>query len=781
MEFYAGKNTCKSCISEQNKLARREAAAAAGREFPVPATPKQAKAKRAQAKTDARLAYNRCRSRFPGTALLTEAQILQVLPSATLALRHQQILVNGRKSAKKQYEEHKEQNSETFQRKVARTRKRDEARTEEQRNVRQKREQGEELTEREEAVAAQVDRKAEAGRAWASQIIESKPSVDTPWVVKKAAKLAETQVQFYAEVDPEELPKDLLTVAQFQQRIVDKWYPGITQGQMAEILRRLDIADQARRKKRDYDRARDPRAKALKRLAVLQQPAKRKEVRARAIQKRDATETPEERSVRLQSAREYQQAHREAHPTRRKQRYDEAPRTIRLYDQINMRLKKHDPLYRKPGIWKSLNASPLIFLEEFIEEACVYCGSSEDLGVDRIDSKLTYLLDNVAPCCNLCNIAKSCLTTDEFLLRAARIAAYKHDPVNDGLKCTYCGTDDPTSKDRILPGSGGGTYATENVNLVCVDCNFMRKDVDLSVFLAWAQRVVEFQKETPFQLSHVQAQVLEIKARAETRQAIERPGNWSPQSIPFKIPQTGRPEGDLEVFLLSSNAVYHSPRNDLEVGNCLSHYARKGKMIPQGQDAMVLLRQGKRPCMNCRSSITDAEFTFLSAEFDHEPGPVAHDRSTWKAPKFSIVNDLGSEVWRCAADPFYHAATSCGLCINGLEYAATQVPVAGTFPCTRCRKKILETEIQPTAEELHAAKKQRARVVRNVFARNNPKPRAPRDQSHRKDTRVGRVRKKQVGRKDTRVGRVFKRTDAIREKDKLRKRAAKLAAQQPKS
>jgi hypothetical protein len=42
-------------------------------------------------------------------------------------------------------------------------------------------------------------------------------------------------------------------------------------------------------------------------------------------------------------------------------------------------------------------------------------------GLDRVDPKLGYILDNVQPCCADCNYAKSDLTEEEFLILVEKI------------------------------------------------------------------------------------------------------------------------------------------------------------------------------------------------------------------------------------------------------------------------------------------------------------------------------------------------------------------------
>lgn len=53
--------------------------------------------------------------------------------------------------------------------------------------------------------------------------------------------------------------------------------------------------------------------------------------------------------------------------------------------------------------------------------SCVYCGSRDRIGVDRVDSSIGYDQDNVAPCCCTCNMMKYTHDVDYFLRQVKRI------------------------------------------------------------------------------------------------------------------------------------------------------------------------------------------------------------------------------------------------------------------------------------------------------------------------------------------------------------------------
>ena len=61
---------------------------------------------------------------------------------------------------------------------------------------------------------------------------------------------------------------------------------------------------------------------------------------------------------------------------------------------------------------------------------CHYCGSGERrLGMDRVDSSKGYLVENIVPCCYLCNRAKSDMEYDEFIRLCSDIV--KNEPTRN--------------------------------------------------------------------------------------------------------------------------------------------------------------------------------------------------------------------------------------------------------------------------------------------------------------------------------------------------------------
>jgi hypothetical protein len=59
-----------------------------------------------------------------------------------------------------------------------------------------------------------------------------------------------------------------------------------------------------------------------------------------------------------------------------------------------------------------------------IGRECVYCGLKSNFnGIDRVDSKIGYIIENCVPCCGTCNVMKMAQSVDEFIQRCRRITA----------------------------------------------------------------------------------------------------------------------------------------------------------------------------------------------------------------------------------------------------------------------------------------------------------------------------------------------------------------------
>jgi hypothetical protein len=89
--------------------------------------------------------------------------------------------------------------------------------------------------------------------------------------------------------------------------------------------------------------------------------------------------------------------------------------------------------YRKRALDKSLPFElTLIQFNKLIQSTCVYCGTkAEDNkrsgkvnfnGVDRIDNKKGYTINNSGACCSMCNYMKASYTVKAFLAHTRKIS-----------------------------------------------------------------------------------------------------------------------------------------------------------------------------------------------------------------------------------------------------------------------------------------------------------------------------------------------------------------------
>jgi len=170
-----------------------------------------------------------------------------------------------------------------------------------------------------------------------------------------------------------------------------------------------------------------------------------------------------------------------------------------------------------------------ISFEEFkkiIESDCFYCGCKRGLNlntIDRLDSNLGYIKENMVPSCKTCNFMKNTLNLNTFLLMCVHIAtfnkccrtglfpkvfnnysykpfsyykinaAYRKKDFNltkyqiselcDG-KCYICGRESNKNHsngiDRVNNDIG---YIFDNCKTCCADCNYLKKDQKLDDFI----------------------------------------------------------------------------------------------------------------------------------------------------------------------------------------------------------------------------------------------------------------------------------------------------------
>lgn len=105
--------------------------------------------------------------------------------------------------------------------------------------------------------------------------------------------------------------------------------------------------------------------------------------------------------------------------------------------------------YKGNAVSRSLEFS--LSREQFdniISKNCIYCGMSPQdqsylskstkkydkfyaSGIDRLNNKLGYTLENCVPCCSKCNMMKKAMSCDEFLQHITSIFEYQKYNINN--------------------------------------------------------------------------------------------------------------------------------------------------------------------------------------------------------------------------------------------------------------------------------------------------------------------------------------------------------------
>lgn len=87
---------------------------------------------------------------------------------------------------------------------------------------------------------------------------------------------------------------------------------------------------------------------------------------------------------------------------------------------------------RKAGVVNDWRKFPVFFVKNILKSQCIYCGSKEKLGCDRIDNSKGHTYDNVVPCCYICNCARNNnFSFDEMKILGKTIKKIMEDRLND--------------------------------------------------------------------------------------------------------------------------------------------------------------------------------------------------------------------------------------------------------------------------------------------------------------------------------------------------------------
>lgn len=61
---------------------------------------------------------------------------------------------------------------------------------------------------------------------------------------------------------------------------------------------------------------------------------------------------------------------------------------------------------------------------ELLKNECHYCGSKENIGIDRINNNKGYSIDNCTACCSCCNYLKWKMSYDYFITHCQKISDF---------------------------------------------------------------------------------------------------------------------------------------------------------------------------------------------------------------------------------------------------------------------------------------------------------------------------------------------------------------------
>jgi hypothetical protein len=71
----------------------------------------------------------------------------------------------------------------------------------------------------------------------------------------------------------------------------------------------------------------------------------------------------------------------------------------------------------------------------FWQKSCTYCGSSiETIGLDRVNNKVGYEMDNLVSCCSTCNHAKAKMDASEYIEHCKKVAKHCYS-ANASIAC----------------------------------------------------------------------------------------------------------------------------------------------------------------------------------------------------------------------------------------------------------------------------------------------------------------------------------------------------------
>lgn len=102
--------------------------------------------------------------------------------------------------------------------------------------------------------------------------------------------------------------------------------------------------------------------------------------------------------------------------------YYEKTKVNRLQNQKEYRYKNAYKYYKLNAKRRKIDFD--ITQDEFneiIKKPCHYCGSTDYIGIDRIEYKKGYTKNNILPCCGMCNRMKNIYSYEDFINKCKQI------------------------------------------------------------------------------------------------------------------------------------------------------------------------------------------------------------------------------------------------------------------------------------------------------------------------------------------------------------------------
>ena len=487
-----------------------------------------------------------------------------------------------------------------------------------------------------------------------------------------------------------------------------------TNAQKHEAVRRLDPGRAAQDNKRSRGYEKKPKRRGQKKLRRAANPVpagKLQEHREKRAEKIGELPLEEQKAISAkvaESTRTWRENKKEDEEEKESPDQMQVRRVNQILNNCNDMFHRKDPLNREINMFKETEASPHSLVEAITALLCAYCGGKEFMGIDRINSDLTYRLDNIAPCCHDCNMAKNCLAPEEYLQRCGNVANYACDECIDEDKCLYCGSENPTSPDRRTAGS---EYTMELVDMVCVPCNYLKKNHTPEKFIEHCKRVAVHQRENPWDIAANRVLIAQCKDAVEANQrAINAAMSSKEQEKLQRNPYTiGRKAGDINVSSVSGMKIYHTPLA-VTSKRCL-----EGEFVNSINtvNALDRLKMGHRPCLKCRKNVTPEEFKFLEESFCNKTGKIAlkmenreKEKKHAKFVTYTVDQRAPTLVLVCnkdkKRDPYYHSE-NCKRVFQyeNVSYSLKDVIfdaeyLIGLLPCWRCRTNVVASEVIPS-------------------------------------------------------------------------------------